>query len=59
MQFFELSLPCPNEIQDCERHRLNYVNELDTLKKAGRCTACAERTVRNRYINLLQSCLKK
>jgi hypothetical protein len=59
MQFFELSQPCPNEIQDCEKHRLSYVNEIDILKKAGRCTACVERTVRNRYINILQLCLKK
>ena len=59
MQFFELSLACPPEIQDCDRHRLNYMNELDTLKKSGGCGGCAERSLRNRYISLLQTCLQK
>jgi len=59
LQFFEVNLPCPDIIPDCDNLRLQYVTEVNELKKRGMCSGCVERNVRNKYIIIIQEKAKK
>jgi len=56
--FFEVNQPCPSEIPDCDNLRLQYVTELNDLKRRGGCGTCAERQLRQNYITRLQQLFK-
>jgi hypothetical protein len=58
MQFFNFELPCPSEIPECDRVRIEYVDELNNLKRQGGCGSCAENKLKNRFIIRLQAILK-
>ena len=59
MQFFDLARPCPDEITDCNKHRAEYIRELNELKMRGGCSPCIEKSLKNRYITFLQPLLKQ
>jgi len=59
LQFFEINQPCPNSIPDCDALRLQYVTEVNDLKKRGLCGSCVERNTRNKYLVIVQEKLKK
>jgi len=54
IQFFDHNLPCPSEIPDCEKRRVEYTEKLDALKRSGGCTKCAENRIKNEFILQLQ-----
>jgi len=54
IQFFDNNLPCPSEIPDCEKRRVEYAEKLDNLKRSGGCSKCAENRLKNEFILLLQ-----
>jgi len=56
--FFEVNQPCPPEIPDCDNLRLQYVTELNDLKRRGGCSNCVERQLRQNYINRIQQFVK-
>ncbi|NBO99113.1 MAG: hypothetical protein EBU90_03165 [Proteobacteria bacterium] len=58
MQFFDMTRPCPEQIQDCEKHRAAYTAEYEAIKSKGGCGTCMERNLKQRYIGLLQQFLK-
>jgi hypothetical protein len=58
MQFFNPVLPCPVEIPECDRLRVEFLNELDELKRRGGCSKCAENNIKNKYIIKLQQIIK-
>lgn len=57
--FFNTSLPCPNEIPDCQNLRQEYLQTLDSLKRRGVCSSCAERTLKNNFTNRIKIIIKK
>jgi hypothetical protein len=59
MQFFNLDLPCPDEIPDCQHLRNKYVEELGRVKARGGCGSCMERKLKNDFILRLQEILIK
>lgn len=54
IQFFNNTLPCPPEIPDCEKHRIDFLSQLDNLKRSGGCSKCAENRLKNEFIVKLQ-----
>jgi len=54
-QFFDFELPCPEEIPHCSNLRIQFAEELSTLKSSGGCTSCLERNLRNKYIMFILS----
>ena len=59
LKFFDLAQPCPDNIINCESVREQYKNELEQLRSRGGCGGCMERSLRNKYIVLVNSLLKK
>jgi hypothetical protein len=57
--FFSMSEPCPQEIPDCANLRQEYIHTLDGLKRKGGCNSCAERNLKNTFINRIKSLLEK
>jgi hypothetical protein len=53
--FFDMTASCPSEISDCENLRQEYLQTLDALKRQGGCSACAERSLRNNFINRIKT----
>jgi hypothetical protein len=54
IQFFNFELPCPNEIPECERLRVEYTDNLNNLRRQGGCGACTENKIKNEFILKLQ-----
>lgn len=59
IQFFDYSLPCPEEVTDCQGLRNQYSAELEEARKKGGCPPCIERNLRNKYILTIQERIKK
>jgi hypothetical protein len=58
-KFFNFLENCPNEIPDCSSLRQEYMQTLDAMKRKGGCSSCAERNLRNTFIDRIKSLLKK
>ncbi len=52
--FFDNNEKCPQEIPDCANLRLEYLNTLDSLKRNGGCSSCAERQLKNSFIKRIE-----
>jgi len=49
--FFDNSKPCPPDVKDCDKLRIEYENEVNSAKSTpGGCSPCKLRGIRNRYI---------
>jgi hypothetical protein len=59
LNFFDLNVPCPENIINCENLRAQYKAEWEAVKSRGGCGGCMERSLRNKYITLVNSLLKK
>ena len=59
LSFFNLEAPCPDSIIGCETVRAQYKLELDELKSRGACGGCAERSLKNKFIAIINSLTKK
>ena len=57
--FFNTSSPCPKEIPDCQNLREEYLQTLDALKRQGGCSSCAERNLKNNFINRISKIIKQ
>lgn len=54
--FFNNSQPCPPEIIDCEKLRIDYAQEVAGAQNPnGGCSPCKMRGIRNKYINIITS----
>ena len=58
MQFFNPVLPCPAEIPECDKMRVDFLNEMAELKRRGGCSKCMENGIKNKYIIRLQQIIK-
>jgi hypothetical protein len=56
--FFDTTAPCPIEISDCQNLRQEYLQTLDALKRQGGCSSCAERNLKNNFINRIKANIK-
>jgi hypothetical protein len=59
IQFFNNTLPCPTDIPDCEKLRIEYAVQLNDLKRQGGCSKCAETAFKNKFIIKLQELMTK
>lgn len=59
LKFFDLNAPCPEDIINCEPIKEQYRKEYESLKGQGGCGGCIERALRNKYIVLISSMIKK
>jgi hypothetical protein len=57
-KFFLLNEECPCEIEDCASLRNEYIETLDALKRQGGCSSCAERRLRNSFIERIKKSIK-
>lgn len=57
--FFDFNAPCPEDIINCSEVREQYKKEWEELKRRGGCGGCMERSLRNKYIVLVNSLRKK
>ena len=53
--FFDNNIPCPPYINNCEALREEFKREYDASKQRQGCSSCMERSLRNRFIERLQS----
>lgn len=56
--FFDANSPCPPEILDCKNLRQEYLQTLDSLKRQGGCSSCAERNLKNNFVNRIKATLE-
>lgn len=49
-RFFENTVPCPEQVPDCQNLRLEYNQTLEGLKRNGGCSSCQERNLKNTFI---------
>ena len=50
--FFNFDTPCPKEIQDCEKLRATYKEEIDKSTASG-CSQCARNGIKSKYIEIV------
>ena len=56
IQFFNLALPCPAEIPNCEQLREEFQKEVnETMRRGGGCYSCVERRIRNAWTTRIQA----
>lgn len=58
LNFFNLDLPCPPSILNCQKLREQYMKEKEDLMIRGGCGGCLERSLRNKYITLILALTK-
>lgn len=51
MSFFNLNVPCPKDILDCESLRERYVKDLQALERAPGCTSCKRNSLKSKFIS--------
>jgi hypothetical protein len=59
LAFFEFDKPCPPEIVNCENVRQQYHTEAEDLKTKPGCWGCKEKSLKNKYINLLSTMIRQ
>ena len=59
LNFFNLDLPCPGSIINCEKAREQYKNEREELIRRGGCGGCLERALKSKYIAIITALMKK
>lgn len=58
LKFFDFNEPCPKEIVNCENLRKEYNDEIEKYKAQGICNGCIERSLRNKYITVIQASIQ-
>lgn len=58
LNFFNLDLPCPESIINCEKVREQYKNEKEELTRRGGCGGCLDRALRGKYISIIDALSK-
>lgn len=56
-RFFNPLVDCPKEIKDCSNLRSEYMKTLDALKVRSSCSPCAERNLRNQFIERIKNAI--
>lgn len=54
LDFFNFDKPCPEQIQNCEKHREEYIRKVKFVDKLGVCTPCEVTNIKNYYIALFK-----
>lgn len=57
--FFDDSKPCPEEIHNCESLRTQYKEEIQKLEASGACSGCILRSLKQKYLTFILSCMQK
>ena len=52
--FFDISVSCPDKINNCEELRKQYMEKYESLKVAGSCNTCRAKGLRNHYIYVIK-----
>lgn len=58
-RFFNTLDECPKEIEDCSNLRSEYMKTLDALKVRSGCSPCAERGLRNQFIERIKKIIQQ
>lgn len=58
-KFFEKSEKCPEEIINCEDIRKDYFQSLDEFMSKHGCGPCAQRHIRNKFLEKIKQNFKK
>lgn len=59
LDFFNFEVPCPEQIENCEELRMEYLKRVKFVQKLGVCTPCEVTNIKNYYIILLKGMLGK
>jgi len=54
LDFFDCNKKCPEEIDNCNELRNNFLKEKHNLKDFN-CTGCEEATLKSKYIDIILS----
>lgn len=58
-RFFNSLEECPKEIKNCSDLRSEYMKSLDALKVRSGCSPCAERNLRNQFIEKIKNAIQQ
>jgi hypothetical protein len=53
--FFNFAMPCPKEIEECDKHRKDYLKKIKFVQSLNLCTPCEVTNIKNYYIMLFKS----
>jgi hypothetical protein len=56
--FFDSLKPCPDNINNCEQLRKDFLDKVESLKQNGGCSSCRMRNLRANYYQVVKANLK-